>query len=359
VRYPLSKPNLGRLELAYSHEAIATGWISGTGSFVQRFESALCAITAREYSIATSSGTSALDVVLQAIGVGPGDEVIVPALTFAAPAAAVLNAGATVVLCDVDPVHWTIDVAELSNLISSRTKAIVAVNIMGHPCDFHGLEAFGIPVIEDAAEAHGACYRGKPAGSFGVASIFSFHVNKAVTTGEGGAVLTDDPELAARCRMIANHGMTAELPYVHQLAGRNARLNNISAAIGLAQAERWIELTSAREAAWSSYRELLSQIPQVRARPVASWATHSCWLGCVYTSVPDEVTRRARRADIDVRRIWPALSRLPIYADAVRRSCPVAEDVSMSSIWLPTWAYMDPAEIGEIVATCWPQSTAC
>jgi perosamine synthetase len=348
MRIPLAIPSIGELERRYVTEAVASGWISGSGPYIDAFESALCTRFARRHVVAVSNGTVALELSLLALGIGPGDEVIVPALTFAAPAAAVRTVGAQPVLADVTAETWTIDPTEIAFLITQRTKAIIAVDVMGHPCDFDSLQAFDIPVIEDAAEAHGASYKGRSVGTFGQISIFSFHANKSITTGEGGCIATDNYRIAQQVRIIANHGMRPERPYYHEHVGRNARITNLTAAVGVAQAARWEELIAARSVLAERYRSHLAEIGCF-GRPEASWATVSLWLQTVVLERRDAVIDLVRAAGIDARPIWPALSDLPLYYSSVRRACPVSSSIAATTAWLPTWSHMTEDLIIEIV----------
>lgn len=352
MRFPLSMPSLGTEEHKYVSEALRDGWISGSGKYVDSFEAALCRVVARNFAIATSSGTSAIEVVLRALDIGPADEVIVPALTFASPATAVVRSGATPVLCEISPEHWTIDPRCASRLVTNRTRAIIAVDLMGHPCEFDQLESLGVPIIEDAAEAHGASIGSRKTGSFGLASIFSFHANKAISTGEGGAILTDDEDLAAKCRVVASHGMRPDRPYYHNVLGQNAKMTNVTAAIGLAQAERWSELTKARTGVELQYRNLLTPL-RVESRPIADWATYSTWLTCVLSEDPEAIVRIGRSAGIDCRRVWPPIPASKVFERFSSGPYPVAEMVSRHALWLPTWSHMDNSSIEEIVRSLW------
>lgn len=347
---PLSRPSIGRLEKSFVADAVQSGWVSGTGPYVDRFEAALSARTGRAHVVAVNSGTTALEIVLAALGIGPGDEVIVPSLTFAAPAAAVLNAGATPVLCDISARDWTIDADLAASLVSSRTRAIIAVNVMGNLANFDELRKLGVTVVEDAAESHGARKGDRQAGSFGQVSIFSFHANKAISTGEGGCVLTDDEELATRVRLLVNHGMTSARPYEHDVAGRNGRMTNVTAALGAAQMERWDELIGGRLLVRDRYsglaagRGLLDQ-------PHPEDAVSSCWLATFVTDADRraKVVDQGRRAGVDVRAIWPALSNLPLYRGFAPRKCEVADAVSRTAIWLPTWHGMSDRTMSNVI----------
>lgn len=348
MQIPLSSVNLSDREMRYVRDALETGWISGTGDYVRWFEEAVAAKVGRKYAVAVSNGTVAIEAALRALGIGPGDEVIVPALTFVAPAAMVCAVGAQPVFADVTADDWTIDPAEVAELITPCTKAIIAVDVLGHPCDYDALEQFGLPIVEDAAEAHGARYKGRPAGSLGLVSAFSFHANKAITTGEGGCVVTDDAELANRIRLLTNHGMTPERPYWHDLVGFNFRMTNLTAAIGVGQVERWDALVAARQRSAAAYDVLLAGCGLQR-RPVAPWATEACWLYTVASPYRDLLLRNLRDAGVDARAVWPALCDLPIYADACRGDYPVARQVAATAFWLPTWADMPPKALRQVV----------
>lgn len=347
MRIPLSAVDLGGNEATYVADAVATRWISGTGEYLRRFEQALARHTSREHVIAVNSGTSALELALLALGVQPGDEVIVPALTFVAPAAAVAALGAIPVLCDVTERDWTINPEVAERLITPRTKALIAVDVLGHLCDFDALQALGVPLIEDAAEAHGAQYAGQPAGSFGTISTFSFHGNKTITTGEGGSVGCDSAELATAVRTLANHAMIRERPYWHERVGRSYKMTNVTAAIGAAQCERWEELIAARKRVARRYDTLLESTAAV-PQPTSGQSTAVCWLYTLVLPRRDEVLARVRDAGIDARAIWPALSQLPLYRGGLRGPCPVAEDVARTAAWLPTWAFMPEGVLTEV-----------
>ncbi len=346
---PLSSADIGEAERKQVEAAIEGGWISGTGPQVGELERRLATRINRDHVIATANGTLAIELALRALGIGYDDEVIVPALTFAAPASSVLAVGATPVLADIAPEHWTMDADDVARKITRRTKVILAVDILGHPCDYDALSQFGIPIIEDAAEAHGAQYKGRPVGSFGIVSTFSFHANKAITTGEGGCAATDSAELADRMRVIANHGMRPERPYVHEVIGRNHRMTSLSAAVGLGQVDRWDELIAARNHIAAEYEVLLVGTGCV-PRPVARWAEYSCWLHTITTGNREAILAYVRSRGVDARAIWPALSTQPLFGTG-GQACPVAESVSQQAMWLPTFSGMPAEDVGFVAET--------
>jgi perosamine synthetase len=346
---PLSSADLGVSERAYVVAALDAGWISGTGPQVKELERRLAERISRAHVIATANGTLAIELALRALGIGRGDEVIVPALTFAAPASSILAVGATPILADIAEDTWTLCSDDVAERITHRTRAILAVDILGHPCDYDALAQFGLPVIEDAAEAHGARYKGRPVGSFGVISAFSFHANKAITTGEGGCAATDSAELADRMRVIANHGMRPEQPYVHDVVGRNHRMTNLAAAVGLGQLDRWDELIAARNRVSAEYDRLLAGAG-CAARPVAHWADYSCWLHTITVGNRSEILAYVRDRGVDARAIWPALSSQKLF-NVGDGSFPVAEEIATRAIWLPTFSSMTADDIQFVART--------
>ncbi len=348
ITIPLSRPDISSVETAYVNSVLSEGWISGTGEMVRRFERRLSERLGRAHTVAVANGTLALELALRGLRIGPGDEVIVPALTFAAPAMSVLAVGASVVLADVDPGTWTLSPASARARMSSRTRAIIAVDVLGHPADYDELCGLGVPVIEDAAQAHGAEYKHRPAGSLGEVSVFSFHANKAISTGEGGSVSTDSPVLAERMSLISNHGMTAQRPYVHEVLGRNYRMTALSAAVGVGQLERWPDLIAARNRVSRRYREMLVGAG-CGFRPCASWATCSCWLHVITSSHRDRVVTYLRARGIDARPIWPPLQDQPVLRSAATE-CPVSADICRRGLWLPTYAAMTDEEISAVAS---------
>lgn len=240
---PVNTPLLNGNELKYLTECIETGWISSEGPFINKFEEQFSTYIGCDYGIAVSNGSAALDVAIKALNIGPGDEVIMPTFTIISPAQSVVTAGALPVLIDSDPLTWNMDVTQIEAKITIRTKAILVVHIYGLPVDMDPVFAlakkYKLKVIEDAAEMHGQTYKGKMCGSFGDISIFSFYPNKHITTGEGGMLLTNDKELAERCKKLRNLCFEPNGPrFVHHEIGWNYRMTNLQAALGLAQLEQ-------------------------------------------------------------------------------------------------------------------------
>ena len=260
----VNEPLLNGNEKKYLCECIDTGWISSEGPFVKEFEQKMSATVGRQYGIAVSNGTAALEVAAQALGIGEGDEVIMPAFTIISCAMAVTKLGAVPVLVDSDPHTWNMKVDEIEAKITPKTKAILMVHIYGLPVEVDAIlalaEKYGLKVIEDAAEMHGQTYKGKPCGSFGDISTFSFYPNKHITTGEGGMVVTDDEGLAERSRMLRNLCFRKDVRYVHDEISDNYRFTNLQAAVGLAQLERLDEFVARKRAMGKYYTEQLSDI---------------------------------------------------------------------------------------------------
>lgn len=261
---PVNETLLNGNEKKYLCECIDTGWISSEGPFVKEFEQKMSAGVNRRYGIAVSNGTAALEVAIQALGVKEGDEVIMPAFTIISCAMAVTKVGAVPVLVDSDLQTWNMNTEEIEAKITPRTKAIMIVHIYGLPVEVDRVlalaEKYNLKVIEDAAEMHGQTYNGRPCGSFGDISTFSFYPNKHITTGEGGMVVTDDEELAERCRMIRNLCFRKDVRYVHDEISDNYRFTNLQAAVGLAQLERLDEFVGKKRRMGSYYTEKLREI---------------------------------------------------------------------------------------------------
>lgn len=345
---PLANCDITDLERNLVNAEMTEGMISGTGPMVREFEIAWEERTGRKHAIAVTNGTVAIEAALAAIDIKRGDEVIVPALTFAAPAAAVRRAEAVPVFADVTEESWTIDPRHVEQLINDKTRAIIPVNVFGHPCEYEQLFAlaqrYALFIIEDAAESHGAIYNDAAyTGSFGDISTFSFHANKTITTGEGGMVLTDEDYFADSIRLLINHGMRK--PYFHEIAGTNARMTNITAAIGCGQMERWGEIMYRREQIAERYREIIK--PPFAIKPSAWWAKEKLWLQVVTIdeSHRARVLAHLRECGIDARAIWTALPYLPIYK---QQGCDVAKRISRSAFWLPTFNQMGESEFLKI-----------
>jgi perosamine synthetase len=346
---PVNEPLLNGNEEKYLVECVRTGWISSEGPFVSKFEQQFSERMGRSFGIAVANGSVALDAAVVALGIGPGDEVIMPTFTIISCAAAVVRAGAKPVVVDCDPVTWNMDVAQVAAKISPRTKAIMIVHIFGLPTDMSPLLALaqrhGLRIIEDAAEMHGQTYRGKPCGSFGDLSVFSFYPNKHVTTGEGGMIVTDDPALAERCRSLRNLCFKPEQRFVHDELGWNFRMTNLQAALGVAQLERLDEFVRIKRRMGARYSELLAGTPGIRL-PLArtDYADNIYWVFGVVLDpeVPlDAKQAMARLAKLGVGTrpfFWP-MHEQPVFRKQgwfAADSCPVAENIARRGFYIPS-----------------------
>lgn len=280
---PVNEPLLNGNEKKYLCECIDTGWISSEGPFVKEFEQKMSASVNRKYGIAVSNGTAALEVACQALGITQGDEVIMPTFTIISCAMAVTKLGAIPVLVDSDIDNWNMKVDEIEKKITSKTKAIMMVHIYGLPVMVDKVlelaKKYNLKVIEDAAEMHGQTYNGKPCGSFGDISTFSFYPNKHVTTGEGGMVVTDDENLAQRCQMLRNLCFRKDVRYVHDEISDNYRFTNLQAAVGLAQLERLDEFVQKKRDMGKYYTEKLQGVKGIQL-PIekTSYADNIYWV---------------------------------------------------------------------------------
>jgi perosamine synthetase len=265
---PVNEPLLDGNEKKYLLECIESGWISSEGPFIKEFEQKFAARMGRKHGIAVCNGTAAIDAAVEALDIGPGDEVIMPTFTIISCIAQIVRNGAKPVLVDSDPINWNMDVTQIESKITARTKAIMIVHIFGLPVDVAPVldiaKRHGLKVIEDAAEMHGQTYKGKPCGSFGDISTFSFYPNKHITTGEGGMILTDDDALAETCRSLRNLCFQPHKRFVHERLGWNLRMTNMQAALGLAQLERLDEFVERKRKMGALYTELLKDVAGIQ-----------------------------------------------------------------------------------------------
>jgi perosamine synthetase len=345
---PVAAPVLAGREKEYVADCMESGWISSSGKYVDLFESAFAEFCGVRHAVACCNGTVALHLALVALGVGPGDEVIVPTLTFVATANAVTYCGARPVFVDSEPGTWNLDPAQVESKITPRTKGIVAVHLYGHPAEMDALRPIarrrGLFLLEDAAEAHGALYKRRRAGSLGDVAAFSFYGNKIIATGEGGMVVTDDDALAARVRLLRGQGMDSERRYWFPVVGYNYRMMNIPAAIGLAQLERAGWHTGRRREVAATYTHLLRDVTQLSWQAEREWAQHAYWMFTVILDDETETGRdrlmaRLREDGIETRPVFYPVHLLPPYREAARgEEFPVAERLARRGISLPTWA---------------------
>lgn len=349
VFIPVNQPLLNGNEEKYLVECIRTGWISSEGPFIKQFEEQFSTLVGRKHGIAVCNGTAALDAAIEALGIGHGDEVIMPAFTIVSCIGQIVRAGAKPVLVDSDPVTWNMDVTQIEAKITQRTKAIMVVHIYGLPVDMDPLlnlaKKYGLKVIEDAAESHGQTYRGQPCGSFGDISTFSFYPNKHVTTGEGGMVVTDDPAWADKCRALRNLYFKPEQRFVHDELGWNFRMTNLQAALGVAQLERLDEFVQIKRRMGARYTELLTGTPGIQL-PLAKtdFADNIYWVyGMVMDdSVPfdaKEAMTRLGKLGIGTRPFFWPMHEQPVFRKMglfAGESYPVAERIARRGFYIPS-----------------------
>lgn len=360
---PVNEPLLNGNEARYLSECIDSGWISSEGPFVKRFEQQFSERVGRDNAVAVSSGTAALEVAVVALGLGPGDEVIMPTLTIISCAAAVLRAGAVPVLVDSDPVTWNMDVTQIESKIGPRTKAIMAVHLYGLPVHMDPLldiaGRHGLRVVEDAAQMLGQTYRDRPCGSFGDISVFSFYPNKHVTTGEGGMIVTDDPDIAERCRALRNLSFVPEQRFVHYELGWNFRMTNLQAALGVAQLERLAEFVERKQRMGRRYQDLLEAIPGLQL-PLrnTSYAENIYWVFGVV--LENEVPFDAREAIVRLGVagvgsrpfFWP-MHEQPVFRKArlfEGERYPIAELLARRGFYIPSGVALSEDQIQQCVA---------
>jgi len=358
-RIPVAEPSIGKRELELVTEAVESGWVSSKGKFTVEFEEKFAKYVGVKYGVAASNGTAALHLALVSLGVGSGDEVIVPTLTFASVANVIIYTGARPVFIDSHPDYWCIDPDEIEHKITERTKAIMPVHLYGHPCNVEAIMRLAkdhdLYVIEDCAEAHGAEYDGKKVGSFGDIACFSFYGNKIITTGEGGMCLANDEYLAEKIKMLRDQGMRSEKRYWHEIVGFNYRMTNLQAALGVAQLERIDEFVGRKRETAEEYNSLLKGIEGVTLPPQMSWAKNVYWLYSVlidnngYGIDRDELVQKLAEKGVETRCFFYPMHIMPPYKRyAVNRRFPIAEKLSSSGINLPSSVNLTEEEVHEV-----------
>jgi perosamine synthetase len=352
---PVAKPSLGKEELNNVIQAVKEGWISSKGKFVQEFERRFPNYLGVKHGVATSNGTVALHLALEALDIGPRDEVIIPTLTFIATANSVAYTGAKPIFVDSHPNYWCIDPEKIEKHITPRTKAIIPVHLYGHPSEMDKLieiaEAHGLFVIEDAAEAHGSEYKKKKVGSFGDIACFSFYGNKIVTTGEGGMCVTSNEKLADKMRILRDHGEDPNRKYWYNVVGFNYRMTNLQAAIGVAQLEKLDKFIEKKTKIAKFYNELLKDVKGISLPPEEPWAKNVYWMYSVlvnddYSLTRDELIEEYRQRHIETRPFFNPIHTMPPYKSG--ESHPVAEELSKKGINLPSFTELSKEEIERI-----------
>ncbi len=350
---PIAEPSLDNTEYRFLMDAFTSTWISSRGKYIDQFEENFAKYINCNHGVAVSNGTVAIHLALKALGIGEGDEVIIPDLTFAATINAVLLANATPVLVDIDKDSWTISVEEIKKALNPKTKAIIPVHVYGQACDMssimHIAKENDLKVIEDCAEAHGAEFNGQRVGSFGDISTYSFFANKIITTGEGGMCLTNSAELDDKMRQLRDHGMSREKKYWHEEIGYNYRMTNLQAAIGCAQLEKIDELIERKMQIERDYKLALDDLGIIEWQQEFDNRKKVVWLVSCLSDKKEEISQQLRDNNIDVRPFFYCLSDMPIYAEYAF-SNKNAKEISAKGMNLPTVENVDYSLVRDLLS---------
>ncbi|RAL21826.1 pyridoxal phosphate-dependent aminotransferase [Lujinxingia litoralis] len=366
TRIYLSPPDIGDLERRYVQEAFDTNWIAPLGPNVDGFEAELAARVGVGHAAALISGTAALHLALRLCGVGPGDEVVVSSLTFVASAAPVVQLGARPIFIDAERASWNLDPALVAEFLETRAqegrlpRALIVVHLYGQSADLDPLveicARYGVALIEDAAEALGATYKGRAPGSLGKAGIFSFNGNKIITSSGGGMLVSDDADFIAHARKLATQARDPAPHYEHTELGYNYRMSNVVAGIGRGQLASLDQKVQARRANFAHYQEALGALPGLTFQPEAPWGMHSRWLTCL-TIDPQtfgndrEAIRLALEAEnIEARPVWKPMHLQPVFAEAEMVGGAVSEDLFERGLCLPSGSSLSAADRERIIA---------
>lgn len=358
-RIAIAEPVFNGNEKKYLMECIDTGWVSANGRFVNEFQKKFAEYCGSKYAIACANGTVTLMLIMKALNIGPGDEVIMPTLTYVATANAVASCGAKPVFVDSDPDTWNVSPEAIEAAITHNTKAIIPVHLYGLACDMTAImdisTRYGIPVIEDAAEAHGAEWDGKRVGSIGKIGSFSFFGNKIITCGEGGMIVTDDDDLYRRMNLLRAQGMDSKKRYWHVIRGFNYRMTNMQAAVGLGQLEKIDWHISQRRRVAGIYKKLFNEKLEgyVQIQKVDNPDSHVYWMNSIILTDKvkksrDEVMSEMEQANIEMRPLFYPMHVMPVYRDTELK-LPVAEKLAERGINLPSHSGLDGDKLEYIV----------
>lgn len=350
------EPDLSGNELKYVMDAVRSGWISSGGPYVKKFEDTFAKKVGCRYGVSTTSATTALHLIFALLRIGRGDEVIMPTFTMAAAANMLYQLGATPILIDADPRTWTMNPAHIEKKITKKTKMIVAIHIYGYPADMDPImriaKKYRLWLVEDAAEAHGARYHGRKAGSMSDAAAFSFYGNKIITTGEGGMVTTNNPEIARKARILRDHGFSETARFWHEYAAFNYRMTNLQAAVGVAQTERFDKLANRRIRNAKLYNRLLGKISGITLPPETAGIKNVTWMyGILIDKEKFGMTRDGLRAalarrGIETRSFFVPIHLQPVFYDPKsREQYPVSEMLCERGLYLPQSSKMTDEEV--------------
>jgi perosamine synthetase len=352
---PIYRPDLSGNEKKYVNECLDSSWISSKGQFVEEFESAFARRIGVSHAASVCNGTVALHLALMALGIGPGDEVIVPTLTYIASANSVTHTGATPVFVDSLPDTWQIDPDDIRRHITPNTRAIMPVHLYGHACDMDAILAIAAEhrlfVIEDCAEAFGTLYKGRHVGTFGDISTFSFFGNKTITSGEGGMVVANDRTLIERAKHLKGQGLANHREYWHDIVGFNYRMTNIQAAIGLAQLERADDFIAKKRRIAERYINGLQRLP-IQVHTESPETFHSYWMFSILVAQAahrDALRQHLSDNGIETRPLFYPVHTMPMYSRAYRPH-PVAEDLGWRGINLPSWPGLEDEQVDCVIS---------
>ena len=369
---PVCEPTLGEKELEYVTEAVKTGWISSGGKYIKEFEEKFSSYCGVKHGVSCSNGTVAIHLAIEALGIGKGDEVIIPTFTMAATSNAVIYASAKPVLIDSELDTWNIDIDKIEEKITPKTKAIMVVHTYGHPVDMDLVreiaDRHNLYVIEDAAEAHGAEYKGKKAGSLSDIACFSFYGNKIATCGEGGMAITNNDEWAERMRKLRNH-FFGQPRFLHQEVGYNYRLTNMQAAVGLAQVEKLDQLVESRRKNAFLYNKLLKYVKGIRTPPEKEWAKNVYWMYGVlveddFGMTMPELREKLFEKGVDTRTFFIGMHKQPAYRrddprfPDVSGEFPGSDELEKKGFYLPSSSHLTIEQI-EYIVNCIKETPKC
>lgn len=365
---PVYEPLLIGNEKKYILDCLKTNWISSAGVYITRFEKAFSRYCGAKYGIACSSGTAALHLTLAACGITKGDEVIIPTFTMIATASAVTYTGAKVIPVDAEPRTYNIDVERIEEKITPRSKAIIVAHIYGHPAEMAKIlkiaKKYNLYVIEDAAEAHGAEYKGRKAGSLGDAGCFSFYGNKIITTGEGGMIITDNKKIFERAAYLRDHAFSCERHFWHKDLGFNYRMTNLQAAIGLAQTERINEFLKMKINIAKYYNSLFKNIRGITLPAHTKDIKNVYWMYSILVErnfgiTRDELRQKLAKEGIETRTFFIPIHLQPIYSKICKGHYPVAEELCKKGLYLPSALTLKKRDIKYIVDTIFKIKQKC